>query len=172
MTQNEVLEFKKALDSAEESVVPFAVAKDNELNIVGDANETKVNPFDYKITFRIPDTSDGTVKYSEKTAEFKNVYVTPRNEMRVVKTIAQLLPYFRKIKEDGTVGEFTNDELLEVVATMEDEVIDSMYTLVSTVLGIDPKLRDYMIAKDVIAATTQIIMTNPSAVNEADTFFE
>ena len=171
MTQKEILEFKQSLDKAEESVVPFAVVKDDELNVVGDANETQVNPYTYKITFRIPDMSDGTVKFAEKTAEFDNVYVTPRNEMRVVKIIAQLLPYFKKINKDK-VEEYTNEELLDIVASMEDEVVDGMYTLVATVLGIDPKLKDFMIARDVIAATTQIIATNPSAVNEADTFFE
>ena len=44
---------KAAIEGAEDSVVPFPVM-DDELIVVGDANETQLNKHDFKMRFKVP----------------------------------------------------------------------------------------------------------------------
>lgn len=172
MTQEGILSIKNGIDKAQDSTVPFAIVKDENLIVAGDANETKPVLRDYEIVFRTPkQQQDGSIKEVRETLVRKNVYIKPRQEMKAVKLIAQLLPYFRKVNPDGTVGDFNDDQILELVAEMEDRVFDTMYDLVATVLEIDPDVKDYMEPGSVIVAVDKIIRSNPSTVNEADTFF-
>ena len=171
-TQEAILNIKDGLDKAQDSVVPFAVVQGDDIAVAGDANETKANPRTYEIEFRVPQKKDdGTYEEISKSVEYKNVFITPRQEMKAVKLIAQLMPYFRKINNNGTVGEFTNEEMLDLIGEMEDKVIDTMYDLVATVLNIDPALKDYMMPGSVLVSVERIIRSNPATVNEADTFF-
>ena len=172
MKQEAFLNVRDGIDAAQNSTVPFAIVKDENIVVAGDANDTKPNPRDYEITFRTPkEQPDGTITEERSVLQRKNVFIKPRQEMKAVKLIAQLLPYFKKINTDGTVGEFTDDQILELVAEMEDSVFDTMYDLVATVLEIDSSVKDYMEPGSVIVAVNQIIRSNPSTVNEADTFF-
>lgn len=172
MTQEELLNIRDGIDKAQDSTVPFAIVKDENVIVAGDANETKPNPRDYEIVFRTPkEQPDGSIIEERGVLKRKNVFIKPRQEMKAVKLIAQLLPYFRKVNADGTVGNYTDDQILELVAEMEDRVFDTMYDLVATVLEIDPGVKDYMEPGSVIVAVDKIIRSNPSTVNEADTFF-
>lgn len=172
MTQEELLKIKGGLDEAEESTTPFAIVDDSTLTVVGDANDTAVVMSDYEINFRIPKKdADGKIQYSIQTIEYKDVFITPRMDTKVIKLITKLIPYFRKPKEDGTVGEYTQDELAEIIENMEDEIFDIMYDLVACVLNVDASLVDFMMPDSVLEAVAKIIRTYPSSVNAGDTFF-
>lgn len=151
----------EAIDKAEEDTTPFLVVNGDELNVVGDANKTKVNTHDYKILFRV--VKDGKYEWSEQ--EFKNVYITPRNDIRVSRMLTQMMPYFRK--EDGT--KFTQEEAKQILEN--DSLLDIIYDTVAAVLGIPEKLADYMEPASVLRACVQIMKDMPNAVNEANTSF-
>ena len=155
-----------AVEEAENSVVPFPVIGD-ELAVAGDANETKIHPHNYKITFRVP--KDG--KYVHKTVEYKDVYITPRQDTKIVKALTAIIPYFRKIKLDGDVENLPVEDRMVVFESLGDDFFDACYDVVATVLRIDQDLKDYMMPGAVLDATAQIINDFPEAVNEADTFF-
>lgn len=165
----ELKEFKalgEALDAAEESVVPFPVAGE-ELAVVGDANATEINKHDYKITFRVP--KDG--KYAHKTVEYKDVYITPRQDAQVMKALTVFIPYFRKLKDNGDVEKMTEEEVTSVFRFLGDDFFDAVYDVVAAVLRIDNDLKNYMTPDSAIEAATQIITDFPETVNAADTFF-
>ena len=166
MTENEYREIDEAIDKAQESVVPFPVQTEDELSVVGDANQTELNKHDFKIEFRIPQQG----KYTSYTREFKGVYITPRQNVSIVKAFTTLMPFFRK-PSDGGVVEYTEAEKREIATKFDQSVYDAMYDLVAVVLGIDMDLKDYMTPQSVMDATVKILLQYPEMVNEADTFF-
>lgn len=157
----------KGIESAEKSVIPFQVTKDDELAVVGDANETGLNKHDFKITFKLPDGN----KYKEYTKEFNGVYLKPRHETRLVKFMTALLPYYRKVTSDGGVIRYEPVEQDQIKRGFSEDIYDLMYDLVATVLDIDQELKDYMTQQSVVEATARIIELYPELVNESDTFF-
>lgn len=170
MTKEEYDKIKKAIEGAEESVVPFPVM-DDELAVVGDANETQLNMHDFTMRFKVPIEEDGVRKRVLKTVEYKDVYLTPRQEPKVATAIADIFPYFKKIKGDGSLSEFTEDEVYQLIDSFEQEIFDKMYALVGNFLRIDKELWDFMYAPDVFEAVLKIFNEYHEAVNEADTFF-
>lgn len=172
MELKEYNEISEALDKAEDDNAPFAVIANDEINVVGDANKTELNKHDYMITFRLPQKQeDGSYKYAWQTKEYKDVFITPRNDAKVVRLITALLPYFRKMKEDKK-EKFTEEEAVKIVTNFDDELMDLMIQTVSAVLKIPAELAEYITRDSLLGAATQIILDYPETVNEADTFFK
>lgn len=162
----------EAMDKAEDSVTPFVIADGGDITVVGDANNTELNMHDFKMRFRVPDKQeDGSVRYQVIEKEFKDVYITPRQDTKVLRLYTELMPFFKKIDENGGVSAMTKEEKLDVFTSFGDELFDLLYSVTATVLGIDDKLKEYMMPVDVVNAAAQIMRLYPEVVNEADTFF-
>lgn len=172
MEKTDYMRVKEALDDAENSTIPFPVVQDGEMAVVGDANETEINRHDFTMHFRVPQDIDGKTKYVMKEVKYNNLYITPRQDIKVVRLITEMLPYFKKIMPDGTVGEYKEGEIWDILEAMDDKVFDLMYDLTAFFLGVDPSLKDYMVPGDVIESTVKILKEYKEVVNEADTFFE
>lgn len=168
---NEYKEIENALNKAEESVVPFAVVDGDVVAVVGDANETQINPYDFEIEFRVPQKTDDGVKYINRTVKYEGVYIKPRQNQNILNAVTTILPYFRKALEDGSVTNYTEEEKRAIFESFGDDLYDEMYNLVALVLGVDPALKDYMLPSSVFNATANIIYQWPSLINEGDTFF-
>lgn len=158
----------EGIEQASKSVVPFQVTKDDELAVVGDANATELNKHDFKITFKVP-TETGYQVYEK---DFNGIYLKPRHETRLVKFMTALLPYYRKVTDEGGVVRYVPQEQENLRQLFSEEIYDIMYDIVATVLDIDPQLKDYMTQASVAKATVKIIEMYPELVNESDTFFE
>lgn len=177
MQQEELLkayeEIKEGIDKAPESPVPFPVVKDDRMSVVGDANETQINKHDFKIRFRLPEgvvdgqKVDGGVI---KEIEYKDVFITPRQSGKVVTSLCRMMPFFRKIVDNG-VEEYSSDEVAALLAEFGDDFVDNMYDLVAKVLKVDDALVDYMTPNSVVSATAQILTNYPEIVNETEAFF-
>ena len=172
MTREEYDKVKEAIEGAETSTKPFLVIDDDELVGAGDANETQVVPHDYKIRFRVPIEENGKRTLTIREVEYKDRYVTPRNDIKIVQLITELLPFYKKINPDGTITEYAEEDMWRLLTEMDQEIYDLMYDLVGTFLGIDKSIRDYMLPGDVLGAVTQILTDYQEVVNEADTFFK
>lgn len=157
----------KALSEAEESTVPFVMA-DEEISVVGDANETETPKFDFKVKFRIPKEGGGS---ETKVKEFNNVFISPRRELKAEKALIPIISYFRK-PDGGNVETLSEDEKIAMATSIDEEFLDYAYDLVSVVLGIDDELKEYMEIPSVFENTAQIMRAFPSMVNAADTFFD
>lgn len=161
-----------AIEKAQESVVPFPVVDGDALTVIGDANATEINKHDFKMRFRVPaKRDDGTTEYIRREKEYTDVFIKPRHDSKIVEMIAKLMPFFKKIREDGGIEAMTMDEKREVIRQMDREIMDLLYDVTTMVLGIDEELKEYMLPLDVVRAATQIIELYPETVNEADTFF-
>lgn len=177
MQQEELLkayeEMREGINNAPESSVPFPVVKDDKLSVIGDANETQINKHNFKITFRLPEgVSDGekTDGGVLKEVEYKDVFITPRQSGKVVSSLCRMMPFFRKIIDNG-VEEYTSEEIAGILAEFGDDFVDNMYDLVAKVLKIDDALIDYMTPGSVVTATAKILTDYPEIVNETEAFF-
>lgn len=171
MTKEEYDKIKTAIDGAQDSVVPFPVM-DDELIIAGDANETQIKKSEFTMHFRVPIDENGERKLVMKEVTYKDLYITPRQDIKVVQLITELLPYFKKANPDGTVSEYSDEELWKILTEMDQEVFDLMYELAGMFLGVDKSLRDFMLPGDVMSCIHMIFTEYKEVVNESDTFFE
>lgn len=170
MTREDYDNIEQALQDAEKSDTPFLIASDDELKVVGDANKTELNLHDFEIAFRLPPEDGGTYRTVKKA--FKNVYITPRQDTKILKAITTMMPYFKAARVNGEVERLTDDEKVSIIASLADEAYDIMYDLVAFVLGIDDELKNYMMPGSVMESVVKIIRSFPEAINEADVFFE
>lgn len=168
MTEKEYMALLKGIDEAEESTTPFPISTEDEIIVAGDANKTELNKHDFVVTFKIP-TPDG---YNVNKVEYKDVYITPRQEPRIIRLMVEIMPFYKKINEDGTTGKYTRDEVMKLVAELGESVYDKLYDLVGTVLGVEPSLRDYMSLDSVMYNAGVLLRAYPEMVNEASTFFQ
>lgn len=179
MTPQDLLAIGEKLKKTNEDTTPFAVVKEEKISVIGDANKTQVKSNDYEIKFRIP--KDGLEQipagarevgpYYVFTIKYENVTITPRNDLRIVDAIMKIVPFFNKLKEDGSMESLTNEEILSVYVGAGEEVHLAVYNLVATFLGIDDMMGEYMLPFSVISALNRIIDTHPEIFNEADVFF-
>lgn len=171
MTREDFDSIDQALQDAEKDDTPFLVPGENELAVVGDANKTEINSHDFEISFRLPPEKKGE-SYRVVKKKFENVYITPRQDTKILKAITTMMPYFKAVRPEGKVEDLTTEEKFEVFSSIGDEIYDAMYDLVALVLRIDPELKDFMMPTSVLKATAQIIRAFPEVINEADSFFE
>lgn len=174
-----IKDINEALDEAENDDTPYPVLVDGKVNVVGDANKTEIKKHNFTVSFRFPKgviPADGADASGEdwdlKRVEFKDIYITPRRDLTVMNAVVNVLPYFRKILENGGVEKMTEGELLMMGATMGNQAIDAMYLLVMRVLDIDEDLGEYITAMSAMRNTMEILRAFPHLANEADAFFE
>ena len=176
MTLEEYNTIDEAFKEAEKDDTPFLVVTEGELAVVGDANKTQKNAHDFEIEFRVPQAQeDGTYKYVKMNKKFEGVFITPRQDTKIVKALTVLLGYYKDVKEnalgDMVVSDLEQEQKLNLAMDMGDEIVDTMYDVVAAVLGIDKELKNYMVQGSVMTATAQIIHNFMEVANEADTFF-
>lgn len=173
MREDQYNELLSGIDEAEKSTIPFPVIGDDEIVVVGDANQTDIKSYDFEIEFQIPEKNEktGELTFKSLKKEYKDVFITPRRNSAIVKTIVDLVPYFKKADKDGTLHSYTEEEVVEIIMNFDNEIYDRMYSLVAAVLGIDDRLKFFMTEDSVWMATAKIINQYKAAVNEATTFF-
>lgn len=181
-------ELKQAIKEAEKDDTPYIGIKDEELHVLGNPNKTEVKPADYVVHFAFPNTKEWRARAEAngdevgKTTEdgqyflckrtYRNVYLTPRRIGAVVTTLAQIESFIYKISENGEIKEMNEEEMKSMLMVMNGELSDATYELVATVLRIPYEEMEWMLPLNTIENAVMIAKNNPSAVNEADLFFE
>lgn len=151
MTETEYMKLLDPIDKAEESTTPFLVQTEKDALVVGDPNDTEIKKIEFKIAFLIPDEKDPSGKVITK--EYHDVFIKPRRAPVIVRQLSEILPFFRKINDNGEVEPLTEDDISMILTTeVPEHILDLMYELVGTTLGIDERLRDYMMVGSVFNA--------------------
>ena len=181
-------ELKNAIKEAREDDTPYIGIKDDELHILGDPNKTEIQAADYVVRFAFPNTEkwrnraaqmgDEVGKVSEDgryfmaTRKYSDIYLSPRRMGAVVTTLAEIETFLYKVTEDGSIKELNYDEMVSLMNVMNGELSDATYELVATVLRIPYEEMEWMLPLNTIENAVKIAVNNPSAVNEADLFFD
>lgn len=168
LREEDLLKMKEAVDKAADSVTPFPIVKDGNVAVAGDPNKTELNSHNFEIDFRLPDMKGG---YETHTVKYNDVFLSPRRAMTAQRLMTSLMPLFRKVKPGGEVSDYDEDEQREIVTMMDENVVDLMYSLVASVLGIKKDLVEYMTPKSVLESTLKIFNDYPELVNAGDAFF-
>lgn len=194
LTLKEFNNIEQALKDAQEKTDPFLIADEQEnLYISGDADNTKRKSKSYTLELRFPsvlkDAIPEAVKiiresdnfiYGEYTVE--DVYLSPREDFRVISSIGKILPFFNKLEEDYAdtdengelefhFEELSDQEKLEIIVNMDREVLDAMYDIVQAFLQVSDVFLDCLLTSSVFATLFELIVDFPEAFNEADIFF-
>ena len=181
-------ELKDAIKEARNDDTPYIGIKDEELHVLGNPNKTEIKPADYVVHFAFPNTQEWRARAESfgdeigKTTEdgryflckrtYKNVYLTPRRIGAVVSALAQIESFLYKITENGEIKELNYEEMMSLMTVMNGELSDATYDVVATVLRIPYEEMEWMLPLNTMENAVKIAQNNPSAVNEADLFFE
>lgn len=181
-------ELKTAIEEARNDDTPYIGIKDDELHILGNPNKTEVKAADYVVRFAFPNTPEwraraesngdaitGTSKDKQflmVERHYKNVYLSPRRIGAVVSALAQIESFLYKVTENGEVREMSREEMTMLSQVMNGELSDATYNVVATVLRIPYDEEEWMLPMNTLENVVKIAANNPSAVNEADLFFE
>lgn len=181
-------ELKDAIEKAREDDTPYIGIKDDELHVLGNPNKTEIKPADYVVRFAFPNTpewraraeangdkigkttEDGRYFLAER--EFKNVYLSPRRMGATVSTLAQIESFIYQVTANGELKELSREEMLSLAQVMNGELSDATYDVVATVLRIPYDEMEWMLPLNTVENAVKIAKNNPSAINEADLFFE
>lgn len=178
ITPNDMLKISKDMKKAKEDTTPHAGVVDDNIFVFGDANKTENKEFDYKALLRYPKEyaeyipEEDILQFEGNSVwvemEFKNVHISPRNDLKIVANMAQVLPFFKKFEDDGGTREFTDDELIQIAKDVSDEVLDAMYTVVGSVLGLDAETTERLHYASVLGLMGRFLRDFPEVFNEAD----
>lgn len=179
---DDMLNIQEGMDQAEKDDTPFVAASEEGVKVIGDANKTEVKSRNYAMRFRFPkseasniDEKDIVQEVADEVivrVEFNDVHIMPRRDLEVVDAILQILPYFKKLDDDGVnIENLKGAELMSFLRNANEQVGDAMYEVAAAVLNIDRNLRDHMVLTDVFKMTRRFIDDFPEVFNEADVFF-
>lgn len=188
MTIEQFAEMKGAMDKAQTDDTPFISTDNDEIHVFGDPNKTELRSADYEVLFAFPntkewknrcrsmgdeigkETKDGRLFLAKRV--YKDVYLSPRNVGNAITAITLLEQFMYDVTVDGEVKELSFEQMKAVASTMNHELSDACYELVATVLKIPYQEREWMLPINTFENAVKIVNNNPSAVNEADLFFE
>lgn len=185
MTMEQFKELKGAMDNAQTDDTPFISTTEDEIHVFGDPNKTEIKSADYTVLFAFPDNEkwrkkikangDKVVKTIDRYViverKYKDVYLSPRNVGNAITALTMIESFMNEITEDGEVKPLSYEQMLSLMNTMNNEISDSVYELVGSVLRIPYEEQEWMLPMNTTENAVKIVLNNPSAVNEADLFF-
>ena len=146
---------EEKLEEAREDDTPYLVANDNEMVVVGDANKTENKIHNFRVKYRFPQKFRSNFKDEDIIAEdkyefvieveYNDVFISPRDNMKITAEVANLMPYFSGIAEDKSLRDLTDEEKAEIVASLKDEVVDSIYKVIQKVLKLSDEMTEHVL---------------------------
>lgn len=178
----DMLGVQEKYEEAEHTDVPIAVMQGDKLKVVGDANKTEVVSRDYTVRFRFPKTMASNVSQEDIVTdlgeyvivrfEFTDVHIVPRRDYEILESVMDIIPFFKKLDDDGvTLTDLNQRELMKVLHEANEQIGDAMYNVVAAFLDINPEIKRYMLLTDVMARVQDFENDFPEVFKNADVFF-
>lgn len=184
LTREQFEQLEEARRNASKDDTPYLGIIDDTINVNGNPNRTEIKPADYVVHFLFPDnetfrarvkaTGDRIIGtkggYMEVEREYKGVYITPRRMADAVTAGAIIEDFLNTVSEDGEIRSLSYEQMLEVMSVNYRQFQDTVYELVSIVLGISPAESEWLAPLDTMGVALQIALNNPALMNETDFF--
>lgn len=201
-TPEEWEEFISIRDEARESDVPFLAAEENNsgLMVVGNPNNTEVKHNDYTLEFRMPVSlfeGEDALEYPKEYIEvgtgmqkslrfkktYKDVFLSPRKNTKIMNSFMKLAPFFVLLKDDGKLtidkdGEkseinLTHEEMAQYMSRICDDtkMQDGFYDVVQAFLDVDLKELDYAYDHSILTTFFTFLKNHPDIVNQFEELF-
>ena len=184
MTVEQFIEMKKKMDEAENDNTPYAIVANDQIQVVGDPNQTEVKKHEYKVQFAYPNTKEWkevlkeegvrllneTENYIGAERTYKNVWVSPRYHTAVQTSFVELYRFFVATTEDGELRDLTPDEIIEVLRMLDQPMQDAMCHAIATVLRIPREMEEFIMLPSAVSVVMQMIQEFPEIINGVDFF--
>ena len=186
ITMEQFEAINEAKVKAQTDETPYIGMVDGTVNINGDPNKTEIKPADYEVLFAFPDNDlfrkrvdavgDEIVKEEQGfiivRRVYKGIYLTPRKMSDAVTAGAVIESFLNKVTVDGEIKALSYEELKGVIVDNFQEMKDSAYDLVASVLRIHPEEAEWMLPMQTVNVAIQIALNNPALENESNFFTE
>ena len=176
LTEKDLVRIQNEMREAEKDDTPFLVMNDDEIGVVGDANEVKDKSFDASIVFRFPKSYlskiDGAVEagnYCLAEIEYKNCKITAQMDIPLLSAFMILEPFLQEVSKDGE-SEMRETEELEAIVrdnVANRKILNAIYDVVAIVCGVDDELKSAMYYESVFETFWTILRTFPEVLNES-----
>ena len=108
--------------------------------------------------------------------EYKNVFVPARRATDVLEAFTRLQTFLNKVTkldDDGNleITVRTDEEILEVMASLNNEVEDAIYRAVGTFFNLNDYDTDCILLPSAIFNVINIAINNPEIMNGSEVFF-
>ena len=165
-------ELQNSFLEATQTEEPVAIQTQTGNLVNGDSTLTGINePKDYKLTLWLPvhggKAPEGAKLVMNNTAyevevEAKQRFISARIARKVRNYASVITLAFTKFEENGDSSLYTQDDIMKVYEIFDDNVIDACEKMVSTVLGVNENLVQYITDTSLMNVCSQIIKNNPS----------
>lgn len=172
---------KEKFDNAEKSDRPFPRVNDNDkIEVIGNPNNTKTDCHTFKAVFDIPkkiadkEGIIGEIKENKVivTKVYEDVIIDAQSTAGIIGSLATLVPYFYKPKNDGTLVDFTAKEILIMVQSMQyPDFTEAVYKICQNALKISDDLIRHLNALSAVEIMSKVMDEYPDVVNTAYNFF-
>lgn len=181
LTEKDLMKIQEAMREQESDTTPFAIIDgEGGVSVIGDPNKTEIKHYDYTVRFRIPSqfVDEGTGnkivngKYTVVELEYKDVTISARKDLQIVACLNDLRPFLVEVLPDGESKDRDEDELKKIITNLitKQSIINAMYNLVGTVVGVKEELIPMMLYDSVFENVVKIIRDFPEIINEEDFF--
>lgn len=160
----------KSFSEANQDDTPFAVTTPSGSVVNGDpAKYGSTSPKDYTLEFYLPVQGEvpagaelvmGGSAYRQLVTA-KQKFISQRIGRKIRSYASTVAIAFTKFHGDGNSNIFTVEDLVEVYAHFDDDVIHAFESIVSEVLGISPHLMEYITDTSLIENAAKIMENNP-----------
>lgn len=185
---NQLLEVYDAYDRNKDSDKPFYTVQDEQIAVIGDANDTEVVTSDYTVGFlfdkdeldEIPEDAEIVGNFVRVEQTYEKVRLNPKKFPKVLDDTLAIQPFLVAVEEltDEMSDDANDDEkelygmkLNKIYSELRDETIDACYGVVKNLLGIDDELADHMQPYSVLVNIMKIISLHPELFNSANVLF-
>lgn len=165
-------ELQKSVIASTQSEEPVAIQTPTGNVVNGNSLLTGTNePKDYKITLWLPIQNgvvpegaevvmNGTAYVQEVVAKQKFISAQVARKVRNYASIITMA--FTKFEENGDSSLYTPEDIIKVYEIFDDNVINACEKMVTTVLGINDNLVQYITDTSLMDVCSQIIQNNPA----------
>lgn len=185
---NQIEGFKEAIEEAKKDDTPYIGMDGDKLHVLGNPNNTEIEPSDYEVFFAFPNTKewrkkceqngdrigkttdDGRLFFASRT--YKNIYLSPRRAGSVISILAFIESLMYSVQENGEIKELSQEEMRAVYKDIYREASEASIELISTVLRIPYDEQEWILPMKAVDVAVEMAHNNPSSVNESDNFFE
>ena len=185
---NQIEGFKEAIEEAKKDDTPYIGMDGDKLHVLGNPNNTEIEPSDYEVFFAFPNTKewrkrceqngdrigkttdDGRLFFVSRT--YKNIYLSPRRAGSVISILAFIESLMYSVQENGEIKELSQEEMRAVYKDIYREASEASIELISTVLRIPYDEQEWILPMKAVDVAVEMAHNNPSSVNESDNFFE
>lgn len=181
MTPEQFMEISNNLKKAEADDTPYPVVNEEKVYVVGDPNKTEMKKHSYTIQFRYPRSKQPYFQGIESAkvvgsfiifdVEYTDISVPAAKDLKLITSITKMMSFFKKIEDDGGVENLSGDEMIALLESVDEDILDSVYAVIGAFLAIGEDELSHVLIPCAFETVNKLIGDFPEVFNEGDAVF-